>query len=1121
MRDSSSWRKSGNLDRAIAAEWASTGELGFDDLADVELGLFLLEMVAPDQRPQAVWTLLGGYPLAEAVAGPLDPDQDQAIRVARELLPSRRAPKDWEHLIREYARIPEQLRGYLIAPDGSGFSRRSPRVAAFRFDVYRDVLRDLPAYRTTSIKTATPGRYAIATDRGQTGVRIPGWLPSAREVPAHDVTSAPARSVYRVSWEELRKTAKWADGEEERLGLSSNWAGRLESVTLALRQPDGTLYEDRNAVLEIDRVFHLIGMVGAGKSTLMDLLCMHAQRSRPRRQVTVVVGDVTTLLRKVVYFNLIGLTAAPIVGHSNRERHVERLHRLSASRSDPRLSHLAEGQTKALFNLVGTSCGIDGLRDHDSRPLRLLDAPCTKLLDPDRPDRRFGCPLWARCARHKPARDLVGAGIWVATVPGLVYAQVPEHVNSERLRYVEAAWRRSDLIIIDEADQAQAQVDTIFSPSQILRGRNAEAWLDEVIAHTSDYLRQHRWDALGDKFVRDWTSAANNAKSAVDLIYMLLRIDLARSRHGGGYLFGWLDMDYFTDWTVSQQLAQAWSGFTGGRRGAPLPGWQTDADYQRLREIFDEFIDRPLDGPDNETARSLSAVAKTTLHQVEESARLANISDWIADLAAEWAGERALVIDELERQAARLEFAVVLAILSDQLHLMITLWKAVEQKIGLEAANPLVFHRPPRDLLTVVPSAPMGQVLGFQYQHDEDDESERAPMGELSFFRCEGVGRWMIAHLDTLFADLSSPPANVLLMSGTSWAGTSPRYHIDVPVKGVLQPNADDVDAISRSRFEFLPLYREYDNKTAITVSGRFGEQREEALDAMVRALIRKRADGSSLIERHRDKLASGRRRVLLLTGSYIEARQVARTITRLRPGWDDHVRYLIRDDDEFDDQWDGPLPMHRGEITELADTGAWILVAPLLAVERGHNILNEDGVAALGAAYFLIRPHPRPDDLSYVSQRLNQWACDQIRGHLPAVPPIALSDIGEAGTALRLAGYHRWRNLLRQKLAYSTLGNAEREALVWTQLVTIWQVVGRLVRGGQDAHVYFCDAAFAPNTANRLDGDTDTAASSLVVGLRSVLDLYFDPSSSDPERHLVQALYGPLYEALLKIRGM
>lgn len=35
-------------------------------------------------------------------------------------------------------------------------------------------------------------------------------------------------------------------------------------------------------------------------------------------------------------------------------------------------------------------------------------------------------------------------------------------------------------------------------------------------------------------------------------------------------------------------------------------------------------------------------------------------------------------------------------------------------------------------------------------------------------------------------------------------------------------------------------------------------------------------------------------------------------------------------------------------------------------AIERGHNILNDDHVAALGSALYLVRPHLHPEDLSY-----------------------------------------------------------------------------------------------------------------------------------------------------------
>ena len=50
------------------------------------------------------------------------------------------------------------------------------------------------------------------------------------------------------------------------------------------------------------------------------------------------------------------------------------------------------------------------------------------------------------------------------------------------------------------------------------------------------------------------------------------------------------------------------------------------------------------------------------------------------------------------------------------------------------------------------------------------------------------------------------PGPNVLLMSATSWAGTSSRYHVHVPVGAILRPHEKEVKAILETTFrkEFL-----------------------------------------------------------------------------------------------------------------------------------------------------------------------------------------------------------------------------------------------------------------------------------------------------------------------------
>jgi hypothetical protein len=267
-------------------------------------------------------------------------------------------------------------------------------------------------------------------------------------------------------------------------------------------------------------------------------------------------------------------------------------------------------------------------------------------------------------------------------------------------------------------------------------------------------------------------------------------------------------------------------------------------------------------------------------------------------------------------------------------------------------------------------------------------------------------------------------------------------------------------------------------------------------------------------LERERAALPPGRPKIMLRVGSYAEARTVTNELLRRKSSWKGQVRCLVGDD-ELETGWDDGHLLRRGDVADFGTDDAWLLVAPILAVERGHNILNNDGVAAIGAAFFLVRPHPRPKDLSYVTQRINQYALEQLRPHPLDDDCPTHERLASAGNQRRRAAQRQWRRLLHALVAYSQLGTDERQRVAWTQLVTIWQVVGRLLRGGQAAKVYFCDAAFAPVTALRSDTDLDDASTSLLHGMREVLTPYFEPTGTNADRHLVQALYQPLYRAL------
>jgi hypothetical protein len=277
----------------------------------------------------------------------------------------------------------------------------------------------------------------------------------------------------------------------------------------------------------------------------------------------------------------------------------------------------------------------------------------------------------------------------------------------------------------------------------------------------------------------------------------------------------------------------------------------------------------------------------------------------------------------------------------------------------------------------------------------------------------------------------------------------------------------------------------------------------------------------SKLAEELADIPDPDRRRVLLLTGSYAEAKDAADYLNSL-PEWAGRVTALISDDADFDDAWTA-LPgsraagqLRRGDVASFAATTSEVLVAPLLAVERGHNIVLPGGKAAIGTVYFLARPHPRPDDITLAIQSVNDWAVRYVRDGGFAQQVRAADSLDDAGLAFRDLGRQKWQRYLTRRLSWSSLPPDEKLSVTWDQLVVMWQVIGRLVRGGVPAHVVFVDAAFAPSEASMTGADT--AETSLLVSMREVLAPYFDEASgTDPvDRSLVDYLYRPLYQALV-----
>ncbi len=1088
--------------------------LGAKQICEVELGLYLLSQIAPAAPARALWVLLTGYefPLPELQS--LSRKQRSMWNIVRHILLHFKNSRHWVEMLERYSNVDERLRLYDIDGNYDRFTKRTISIEARREDVYSKIAQQPLPHVTRKIHWAEAGNTYLCVDkRKRTHVTIPADMSLPPIPQGHTLSGESSRPPLSIPWDELLKTAQWMDEQLAQGGYQSrDWHRTMLRVRLHISRDENSEFVPVD-ILQLTGTMHVVGMVSSGKSTLMDVLAVWAARNGYR--ITLVVGDVIAVFDRVQQFARFGLQAAPILGASNRRRHLDRLHRVLTSEQSQHpllLQHIG-------FDYTSTACLLDGLRNA-AKPFELESTPCltlTPLSSPEdtegeqleaQDDEVYACPFYSVCPYHQAQRDLVEAAIWVATPASLVYSNIALQLNPERLRFLELVYRRSDLIVIDEIDRVQVQLDQIFSPSLTLMSRGKDSWLGSILQKVTQRLSEEGLGQFRYEGVKAWAKELTAAQGAVYSIYDLLQNEPA--------LHNWIDrgQDYFSGLTLLEKLTIELTGVSKGPQSSPYK----HKEFEAFWVPFKKFLDDPLGdrGPED---HELAQLARQVIAVRDKKARQ-DLHDWLKRQKTIPLSEQ-----ELRDYALRLEFAIMLEVLSDRLDTLIREWKQVEAILGLEGSSPVLFHRPPEDYAALIPDAPMGNILGFQYIRPSDDPN--GP-GDLRFFRCMGVGRWLVLHLHDLFAADGLVGPHTLLLSGTSWAGTSPSFHVQVPVTGVLLAPDEEVAAINNSSFELKILLNR--QQQPIGISGKKGQQRIHALQEMLYALSYQEKMGNitlpSLLEQKRNELPEGRQRILLLVGSYDEAEKAYEFLVQQRRDWEDHMVYLVSDDDEFESEWrTHHRSLQRGLVDRFAHTGAWLLIAPLLAVERGHNILNEDKKAAIGAVYFLIRPHPRPDDINYIIHAINRWAVEKHQNlkWLTTICNESMPTLEDVGKAFRTEAFKQWRYLVRMPLKYSTLPYDARRALIWSQQVSIWQVIGRLVRGGCEAQVFFCDAKFAPRTAN-LSEEDEGESTSLLFGMREVLRPYFDnaaQSISRREKDLVRILYEPLYRALEKMEGI
>lgn len=359
--------------------------------------------------------------------------------------------------------------------------------------------------------------------------------------------------------------------------------------------------------------------------------------------------------------------------------------------------------------------------------------------------------------------------------------------------------------------------------------------------------------------------------------------------------------------------------------------------------------------------------------------------------------------------------------------------------------------------------------------------------------------------------------ANVLLTSATSWMPDATAYHVSVPPDYVLRPKRQDDIHLSLNFRPVLDTQRQA--RLRVSGAGRH-------FDANLRKIVRQLAQpglggGLSELERTARSLTTpqGRRRqCALIVNSYDQVVKVVREIAQVNPSLALQTRGVVKK------RPDAPGPMERYVLRGQAETlghqeDVTVVVFPMLALGRGVNIVfhtddDDNGSAAIGALYFLIRPHPVIADLtlmrSGIARATEEFDLQDFGGS-------DLQEVEEAQKAARKVLYNRTMRLLARPMSASMLPDEQLRPFSANLLIPILQTIGRAIRKSRPAEVYFVDAAWAPESARE---QQDSERSSVLVGMQHLLQGYVD--RPDPgERAIFEALYKPFAEAFSDIENL
>ena len=992
--------------------------------AAIEAVLYLLSLTAPDADPTKAYLLFTQYQL---IGTTQCSNIEHTLQQARFKLGYYRSQKYWQDDLREYRKKRyDAVRAFSIqqVDEKRSFSKAIGPYPYPYEERAKEWVRFWPE-RVEDLKAPTYAesgtyRYMYSLESGDSEtVRVKlncAGVDTAWSMPVEKNCRPP----ITISIKELLSTAE----KMAEICLGDPCFTILK--TNILKEVNGSTVQPCSE-LTIREVVNMVGMVGAGKSTLIKVLSFWFHQHGLR--MAVVVDTVAETLSLQKYLSSLGVAASPLIGRSERMKYINQV-------SQPDEICLSASKKKKKKN----ACLIDGMDEQHDAAIVFGKEPCYSL---KKGNQHYLCPYFEQCSGTKMLRDCYTASVVVTTVAGFAASRV----GTARETFLELAMRDFDLVVFDESDRVQKTLDHFFMPETSFNNyirecaEDCSAYMKLSSKHREENLAAQRYDEMQRQSV-----------TVLSCIVKSLHHELGAWRK---ITYG----DPFSALTLLDDL------------------YQTETEFKIPHAVYQAIYDL-IDMQDEERIR------QSTLWAVLDSSCKSTDEFFFDRMYQLWLTEFGETFSRPEKNKARkiqdARIKLILRLIYFD-HFIRGLSDAYEASHETSYGQNELFgflQTRFRQQQHFLPSALCGNLFGLKKTDEED----------IILFRQFAFGRSLMKDLPYLRTDQHGNPAgpHVILLSGSSWAEGSYEYHVNRPVNYILEADAEKRMFLEKTRF--------FESGFLERISGAGDDQRM----AQLRSITQKAVD---LIVREYERKAG---KILLVVNSYAQALEVQQTLeTALRK-----ANCSARTCRMIADAINAPSgedTVRRGEVSRFAQMNADILIAPAMAIERGHNIVDEYGHSALSAVFFMVRPMAVPDDIQQKGSKLNGL----VESHCKREPQESLFAYN---ARIRQFAARQWNKMSKTKsFGIAELSEDERKDVVATLFVLILQIFGRLARvtdvSRPAPHVYFIDGAFRRRPEKAEDFDC-----------LSELGQYLEELMTQKESaEIAKTLYAPFYQAYRK----